>query len=424
MRVEKFQLNNFRGIYQTEIAFSPGLNLIVGVNGVGKTAILDALRILLSQVMPDLTPAPRYNLGFEESDIMNDRPALTADLSFNCREVNYIYTVHKGRKKWIDSKAKSIREQVIETPDQNKLMPVPHKAEHLKKKKHPICVFFSTRRSWATEDKSKSPEGPKAAYYRSFAYDRGLRIRDLAEWWKSKEAIAKEAPGGKSAKQLDAVRNVLEGLLPDFSGWSRDGDEITVNKRVSYLVHGEERIENYTFNISQLSEGERSLISFAFDLTRRLAQANPDCGDPAIEGTGIVLIDEVDLHLHPEWQRTITHDLTRIFPKLQFITTTHSPQVIGETLPENVILLASGGTIIPVTESLGRNSGWILRHLMKTNERTVLMEEGLNEAKRLIAEGDLTSARSKAAELRKDYGPDPDLVTVDTTIDRRKLFTR
>ena len=424
MRIEKIQLKNFRGIYQTEIAFSPGLNLIVGVNGVGKTAILDALRILMSQIMPDLTPAPRYNLGFEESDIMNDRPALTADLSFNCREVDYSYTVHKGRDKWIDATGEWVRGQGTETPRQNKMIPVPNKAEQLKKKNHPICVFFSTRRSWATDDKSKSPEGPKAAYYRSFAYDRGLRVRDLVEWWKSKEAIAKEAPEGKSARQLDAVRNVLEGLLPDFSEWRRNGAEIIVNKRVTYLVQGEARTEVYSLEISQLSEGERSLISFAFDLTRRLAQANPDLDDPASEGSGIVRIDEVDLHLHPEWQRAITHNLTRIFPKLQFITTTHSPQVIGETLPENVILLTSGGSIIPVTESLGRNSGWILRHLMHTSERTAPMEEGLKEVTRLIVEGDLETARAKSAALRQEYGPDPDLAAADATIDRRKLFSR
>lgn len=424
MQIEKLQLKNLRGIYQTEIDFSPGLNLIVGINGVGKTTVLEALRILISQVMTDLTSAPRYNLGFEEDDIMHNRHALTADLSFNCHNVPFSYTVHKSRENWVDSQSSELREQVINTPKQQQLTPKPNKAEFLKKTPQPICVFFSTRRSYATDEKSKTADSQKSAYFGALLNDRGLRIRDLVEWWKSKESIAQEAPEGKSAKQLNIVRKVLSELLPNFKEWKRDGDDITVNKQVTFQVLGEDRVETFPLSVFQLSEGERALISFTFDLTRRLAQANPDLEDPVSEGSGVVLIDEIDLHLHPEWQRVITHDLTRIFPKLQFITTTHSPQIIGETLPENVILLTSGGTIIPVIESLGRESGWILRHLMHTSERTVPMEEGLSEVTKLIAAGDLPTARTKVAELRQKYGPDPALISADTTLDRRFLFKK
>lgn len=424
MQIEKLQLKNFRGIYQTEITFSPGLNLIVGVNGVGKTAVLDALRFLTSQVMPNLSYAPNYNLGFDDDDIMHNRPALTADFSFNCHDIPYSYTVHKAREQWVESQKHELRNQVVDTPSKNQLTPKPNKYECLRKRVQPICLFFSTRRSHATSGKSKTADGIKAAYFGAMLFDRGLRIQDLVEWWKSKEAIAKEAPKGKSAKQLNIVRKVLSDLLPNFSDWRIDGNDINVNKLVLYEVLGETREESFPLSVFQLSEGERSLIAFAFDLTRRLAQANPEIEDPASEGTGIVLIDEIDLHLHPEWQRLITHDLTRIFPKLQFITTTHSPQVIGETLPENVILLANGGSIIPVTESLGRDSGWILRHLMNTGERTEPMEVGLEEVTKLIAAGDLPTARTKVAELRQKYGPDPDLIAADTTLDRRFLFKK
>lgn len=424
MQIEKLHLKNFRGIYQTEISFSEGLNLIAGVNGVGKTAVLDVLRILISLVLPSMTYAPKYGLGFEATDIMNNRQSMMAELTFRCHHNQYSYTVHKSNEKWIDSGKTEVRSQAIDTPDHHKLAPTPNRAELLKKTPQPICVFFSTRRSWASEDKSKNADGPKGAYYRALAEDRGLRTRDLIDWWKSKEAIAKEAPKGKSARQLQTVLSVLESLLPDFTDWTHDGDRISVKKKVTYDVQGETRTELYTLYISQLSEGERSLIAFAFDLTRRLSQANPDSDNPAGDGTGIVLIDEIDLHLHPEWQRAITHTLTKIFPKIQFITSTHSPQVIGETLPENVILLSSGGTIFPVTESLGRESGWILRHLMNTSERTKPMERGLNEVKSLIAKGDLKAAKEKVAELREAFGSDPSLVAADTTIDRRRLFNK
>lgn len=316
-------------------------------------------------------------------------------------------------------------EFVVESPDKIQFTPDPPDVDESRKKMpQPICVFFSTKRAWASDDKSRTADGPKAAYYRSLASDRGLRVRDLTDWWKAKEAIIEEAPHGKSAKQLQSVRTVLEQLLPDFSDWERDGDEVTVKKKVVYNVLEEERTTVYPLRISQLSEGEKSLISFAFDLTRRLSQANPESENPAQDGTGVVLIDEVDLHLHPAWQRAITHTLTKVFPKLQFIATTHSPQIIGETLPQNVILLSNGGAVIPVSESLGRDSGWILRHLMDTDERTKPMVEGLKEVSRLISAGDLSSARAKVAELRSQYGPDPDLVAAGTTIDRRQIFNK
>lgn len=422
MEIEKLELANYRGIYRTELSFSPGFNLIVGPNGVGKTAIIDALRMMIAKVLPQFTYAPNYNIGIEGSDIMHGYDSVSASMSFSCHVTSYVCTVHKSTKKWMNS----IKgEFVVETPDKLQLTPDPPKIDESRKKSpQPICVFFSTRRAWASDDKSKSADGPKAAYYRSLASDRGLRVRDLTAWWKSKEAIAEEAPHGKSAKQLQSVRTVLEQLLPDFSDWERDGDEVTVRKKVVYNVLEEERTTVYPLRISQLSEGEKSLISFAFDLTRRLSQANPESENPAQDGTGVVIIDEVDLHLHPAWQRAITHTLTSVFPKLQFIATTHSPQIVGEILPNNVILLSSGGEVVPVSESLGRDSGWILRHLMDTDERTKPMVEGLKEVVRLISQGNLVEAREKVTQLRFTYGPDPSLISADTTIDRRLLFNK
>src|SRR5690606_16645134 len=82
--------------------------------------------------------------------------------------------------------------------------------------------------------------------------------------------------------------------------------------------------------LEQLSDGERGLLALVFDLTRRLAIANPDSANPISEGVALVLIDEIELHLHPKWQRDVLQRLRGIFKACQFVVTTHSPLVLGE----------------------------------------------------------------------------------------------
>ena len=101
--------------------------------------------------------------------------------------------------------------------------------------------------------------------------------------------------------------------------------------------------DSTTIPVRQLSDGERGILAFVLDLTRRFAQANPNFTDPASEAEAIVLIDEIDLHLHPKWQRQIIHNLTTTFPCCQFIATTHSPQVVASVEPDQVHLLAPVG---------------------------------------------------------------------------------
>lgn len=89
--------------------------------------------------------------------------------------------------------------------------------------------------------------------------------------------------------------------------------------------------------VNQLSDGEKCLIAMVSDLARRMAIANPT-GDP-LQGEGIILIDEIDLHLHPKWQRMIVPKLLEVFPNCQFIISTHSPHVLTHIQPENIFLL-------------------------------------------------------------------------------------
>lgn len=439
MKVDELKLTHFRGLLDTEIKFHPGFNLIVGVNGAGKSSVLDALRVLLSQVLPIFAPAPRFNLGFDGDDIMIGRASTQAQITFSCHGSEpYTYVVHKNREQHIANADGNLRDQTTATPDKSELFSsenpgrvlsgVP--AEFKKRAVQPLVLYFSVERSRATDEVSKVGSRTNPAYFSALSQDRGLRIQDIVQWWRAKEQIAKEAPEGASARQLKAVRLALQRLLPSFDDWRLDAGDLWVTKRVVIETPdpksrtGELRqlVESRALRVWQLSDGERGMIAFVFDLARRLAQLNENDHDPAASGEGVVLIDEIDLHLHPAWQRRIATDLPRVFPKLQFIATTHSPQVIGETAPGRAIVLREGGRVDVLDESLGRDSGWILRHIMDTPERNADLQTGLDEIDALIEAEDFASARSRVVKLRKQFGDDKELIAVAAAIDRWELL--
>jgi len=175
--------------------------------------------------------------------------------------------------------------------------------------------------------------------------------------------------------------------------------------------------DGVTLNINQLSDGERGILALILDLVQRLLQANPDLEDPLQDGKALVLIDELDLHLHPRWQRMVVQKLTDIFPNCQFIATTHSPQIIGEVAPENVIILDKDKQPYIPDQSLGMDSNWILRFLMETPERDINTQKTLEDIESLIAQRNFPEATEKINSLR-ELGQFPELVRLQTRIDR------
>ena len=106
------------------------------------------------------------------------------------------------------------------------------------------------------------------------------------------------------------------------------------------------------------------------DIAYRMAVLNPQLGEEVLAKTpGIVLIDEIDLHLHPEWQQTILKDLQSIFPQVQFLVTSHAPSVIHSVKRENIRILDGGEIYVPTEQTFGRDSNSILREVMQVGER-------------------------------------------------------
>ncbi len=169
--------------------------------------------------------------------------------------------------------------------------------------------------------------------------------------------------------------------------------------------------------VSRLSDGERGVLALVLDLTRRLAQANPELVDPAAEAEAVVLIDELELHLHPAWQRRIVRDLTETFPKCQFIATTHSPQIVGE-MPHDRIQIIADGEVFSPRRSFGLDSSQVLDEVMDTTPRTAEVHSLLARISEEIGVDRYERARALLSELVGMVGEnDSEVIRIRTLLD-------
>ncbi len=414
MRIEHLQIAGLRAFEQAELDFTPGMNLLVGVNGVGKTTVLDALRICLSKILPGLTASRSRPLSFVEDDIRALSKALTLEATFDLNGRGFSFLVHKQRHSTIDQKPGTVREQTYDTPDLEECRPdLTTLGEKTKEaRKQPLGLFFSIRRSLVSDEtpSKASAAGGQAAAFADALTSRRLRLVELAYWMRAQEQLGIELP--QAVKHLSTLHRAARRFLPECKGLRVEGSPkptLVVMKQSAKL------------DVCQLSDGERGLLALVLDLARRLSQANPGLADPVRYGRGIVLIDELDLHLHPKWQRTIVEQLTRTFPACQFIATTHSPQIVAAVEPEQVLLLADTGIVRP-DRTLGMDSNWILQHLMEADDRPADAAKKIKEVEGLIRRGSFKKARKQIADYRR-YGFDlPEWSVLEARMARMEIL--
>jgi len=216
-------------------------------------------------------------------------------------------------------------------------------------------------------------------------------------------------------RELKFVTETIENFVPGYANLKL--------KRIPrpHMLVDKDGVE---LNLDQLSDGEKNLIALVGDIARRLSIANPISKRP-LDGEGVILIDEIDLHLHPSWQRLMIPQLTKAFPNCQFIITTHSPQVLSHVHHENIFLLKNdknGFTYSKAMESFGQNSDRILEDLLGVDARPTEQKEMLHELFSLIQSGELPEAKKKVKTLIDLIGDDPELVKANVLIKRKEII--
>ena len=448
MKVKRLTMQSFRGIGDLTLEFdetSP--TALIGINGVGKSSILDCLAILLSQMIREIAYGEPIrginlfinNLSYRSKNRNEYEKSIPGEPDIKERFfteddiTNGHQETHNGIKIFLQSKEVSwflttfTKERSEEPNKENAELNAAAQDIHRQweanpKFNLPLAVYYPVKRSVLGIDMEIIETH---SLKQIDAYDQALNGVQISfhrffQWFRSLEDLENEErrdnPEFKT-QQLEAVRQSIYSLIPGFSNLRvrRSPLRMTVRKQ------GEELIAN------QLSDGEKCLLAMVGDLARRLAIANPSLPDP-LQGNGVVLIDEIELHLHPKWQREIIPALTRTFPNCQFIVTTHSPQVISQVKPEGIYILekTDEGVVVKKPESsFGRDSNRILEDLMGVPERPQEIKESLLELFRLIDAGNIEGARQLRQQLAIEIGADePEFVKADVLIRRKEILNR
>ena len=405
LRAVRLHLKNFRCFQDTTVDFDPRLTVIVADNGMGKTALLDAIAIGMAEYVDELIDV-RTSRGLLASDvrIANDRsgPAqLRMTVESDGRSVEWSLT-RKPVKSRMGRGAKqlaAVRDLGAQCRDDAK------KPDAIL----PIFVFYQSSRfahSSYFEQKFRGTKPSPTGRLAGFA-DYLTPLSDAArfnEWYAIRwNAVAKRTAVGIGSgqdplSQLSALRSaVATVLLP--TGWSViDWDD----QRACVVV---EHAQRGRLPLSWLSSGIRSMIALVADLAFRCASLNSDLGqDAAARTPGLVLIDEIDLHLHPSWQQRVVELLQAAFGSMQFVLTTHSPQVLSTVHSASVRIVKhlddQSFLICPTFQTRGVVSADVLATIMGVDPIPHVKEaEDLHRFRGLIEDGH--TERPEVAALRR-----------------------
>lgn len=425
MHIQTLTLTNYRGARSLSLDLHERLNVFVGVNGAGKSTMLDAATIMLSWVVSRIRHSGTSGRPISEDDIANRQSSASLELVCGHDNQTITWRLAKSRRGMGSPDKPS---ELTQLSDYAKSVQS-HIAADVSNANIPLFVYYPVNR--AVLDIPLRIRGQQS-FDRLTAYDdaltTGANFRTFFEWFREREDLENEikvrsgeaSPAETTAisdhpdPQLVAVRNALNQVLPEFQN-------LTVRRSPLRM---EIEKEGQLLTVNQLSDGEKCLIAMVSDLARRMAIANPT-GNP-LDGEGIILIDEIDLHLHPKWQRMIVPRLLDVFPNCQFMISTHSPHVLTHIQPENIVLLkwVDGNiTAQSPSESYGKNVDRILEDLMGLDTtRPIQVSTDLHRIYAMIDSNSLDEAKQHIATIRQEIGDDPDLAKAEVLIRRKELI--
>ena len=431
LKLVDIELHNFRLFDNIQVKFDDTLTVLIGENGAGKTALLESIAKALMFYTKNIrnnTVTSKFSSIYAPTDIRYGKSEMHTNLTLsyqkelykwditqNDLKKNAVLTPLDSLNRFIDAVQLSISEQLS------------------------IVAFYQNSRLY-TNGQSPSPKTTQAKTYTALdnALEGGtLSFKTFVEWYIWQEQI-EQFDKTQTNTVLNTVRTAICAILNDDMGDLYKQiyiDPTEFNNPRLIIEKGKDKVE-----VNQLSSGEKSLLVLVSDLARRLALANPLSKDPLKEGQGIVLVDEIDLHLHPRWQRAVIPKLLSIFPKIQWVITTHSPFIIAaeHVTPENAFLLTEDAEtkkkVVISIQDLGKQTeglepNRILKEIMNVPLRNKETEMHIEELSNLLNSDDFDKPETQKLynDLSEQLGKqDPFIVRVAhrmSVLERQKNAT-
>lgn len=411
MKIRQLELQNFRCFDQKTFEFSDQFNVFIGDNATGKTAILDALAIGIGSFFLGIDKIDSVNINKDEirrilrkeGETLTLEPILPVVVSCQgCLDVTEMSwtreiktdggsTTREGAKKILQY-ARELQ-QIIRIQDQDR-----------EKIILPVISYYSTGRLWVQHREIKNTKGPDSRFlgYKN-CLTKSNEMKKIMLWFKKWELASLQQ--GRPLGTLSGVKEAIKNCMED---WQDVKYDVVQNKLVATAQDGR------TLPFNMLSDGVKNMIGMVADIAYRCVTLNPQFdGEAARLTPGIVLIDEIDLHLHPKWQHRVVEDLKRTFPKIQFFATTHSPFIIQSLRDNELINLDNrdgeyvNGSIEDIVEDvqgLGlpqQSKRW--KNMMEAaQEYYQVLEQAEN-----VSEEEIEKLKHRLDELSMPYSDDP-----------------
>lgn len=396
MNIERIELTNFKSFKKAELILDRKSTVLFGINGTGKSSVLKSINLLYASIINQIVNRKelRQNYALSLEDIQYGKAETKIKAEFNIEGERIVYhrsLIRKnGRRMHNKENLKLIADYF-----QNKYMSEEHQ-ENI-----PIFVNYGTNRL-VLDVPLRIRTHHEFDIYSAFekSIENKIDFRTFFEWFRDQEDYENHCKVEYQNldyidKSLEAVRKAVLVMLDDCE-----------NLRVARKPRLQMRIDKngIGLNITQLSDGEKCTMALFGDLARRLTIANPMLENPLL-GDGVVLIDEIELHMHPSWQRKILRKLRETFPNIQFIITTHSPLVLNEVNEDfNIYFLQNNGAeneLIKLDRMDGFDANYILEEFMGTKSMNPRTEILVNSIYHLIEKKRFDEAQEKVDELEK-----------------------
>jgi predicted ATP-binding protein involved in virulence len=428
MEIKRVILNNVGPFRALEIPLAPteqnpsNVTVFVGNNGTGKTSVLQALATSLSWLIARLRTEKGNGNQIPEVDILNTAASAAIKIEI-CDSRDVLDHPHENERgsdfQWTVAKTRQGRKAQYNSH----LNDCTRLANHYRtaltdddQTSLPLIAFYPVNRvvlDIPLKIRTKHTFLQLDGYDNSIS--QGVDFRRFFEWFREREDTENESGISEEAlselrglfetnqdvwqslnklnasakdRQLTAVRTAIHKFMPHM-------DKLRVRRKPRLHMAIDKNSE--TLNVAQLSQGEKSLMALVGDIARRLAMLNPGLENP-LTGDGIILIDEVDLHLHPSWQRTLCDRLIETFPKCQFVLTTHSPLVISDC-KDVLVYTLTHGELQELPSQYGQDANTVLLDVMDTPIRNQEIDTKLNDLLDAIQNSNLPQAQQLLREL-------------------------
>lgn len=436
MKLKKIRIINYRCFKDANIDFDEHTTLIVGKNGAGKTAILDAVAVAVSTFLLGidggvgrsiLKDDARYEFHDLDGtvDPQHQFPVSIESIG-DCLDNHDVKWVRSLNSESGNTTVKEARELTNISKEAQKRIMTGDKSLIL-----PLISYYGTGRLYAQKKEKKNIKSltefkRQVGYVDCMAAESNEKL--MLNWFQIQtlKSLQEQQRTGKVEKSL-LLKTVEKAICKCFERISGSKNaSIIFDLDTHRLVLNFESADGslQKFAMDEMSDGYKNTLSMIGDIAYRMAVLNPMLGDKVLEETsGVIVIDEIDLHLHPQWQQTIISDLNTIFPKIQFIVSSHAPAVINSVAKEQIRILDNGEIYMPAAQTYGRDANSILREVMKVSERPMDIKQRMNLFYSYMDENNYQEADKVLTEIEAIVGTtDPDIAAARTSLDLEKIL--